>query len=236
MVRLPLLLVTGDPVLLDEVRAAAPPSAEVSHARSASSALVLARARRPAVVLLDITATGDVAAAVRTLVGEGGPPVLLVVGPGCEPDVVDLLVAGAAGAVERSRIDTLPACLPPALAGETVLSRDLVGRLVDEYRLRDGARRGASAPSLTAREREVLELLRRGRTTGDVAQELGLEPVTVRSHIAHAVRKMRARSRQEAVEELHRPRSGADAVGPGGTRTGGSGSATGEPDDEPGPR
>ena len=52
---------------------------------------------------------------------------------------------------------------------------------------------------LTPRQTQVLELLERGRTTGQIANELHLSTETVRNHIRHLLRALGAHSRLEAV-------------------------------------
>jgi DNA-binding NarL/FixJ family response regulator len=56
--------------------------------------------------------------------------------------------------------------------------------------------------TLTAREWEVGELLREGRSTGEIAERLGVSPVTVRRHISLLLQKLGVDSRQTAVETL----------------------------------
>jgi LuxR family transcriptional regulator, quorum-sensing system regulator SdiA len=53
--------------------------------------------------------------------------------------------------------------------------------------------------TLTEREREVLELLAEGFTTGEVAKELSLSEHTVRSRIKAALGKLGARNREHAI-------------------------------------
>src|SRR3954454_12691176 len=55
------------------------------------------------------------------------------------------------------------------------------------------------AESLTAREREVMGLVALGATTHDIAERLVVSPETVRSHVKHAIEKLRARNRAHAV-------------------------------------
>ncbi len=55
---------------------------------------------------------------------------------------------------------------------------------------------------LAKREREVLELLREGRTTAEVAVRLFISKVTVRSHICSTVRKLGVVDRYAAVRRL----------------------------------
>lgn len=56
---------------------------------------------------------------------------------------------------------------------------------------------------LTPRQAEVLELLERGRTTKEIAQELHLSVETVRNHVKKLLRAVGAHSRLEAVAIAH---------------------------------
>jgi PAS domain S-box-containing protein len=58
--------------------------------------------------------------------------------------------------------------------------------------------------NLTPRQAEVLELLERGRSTKQIADELHLSPETVRNHVRHVLRAVGAHSRLEAVAIANR--------------------------------
>lgn len=62
-------------------------------------------------------------------------------------------------------------------------------------------RRGdaAGAPRIAPRELEVLRLVARGRSTHEIADDLGISPHTVRNHVRHFRRKLGARTKLEAV-------------------------------------
>ena len=57
----------------------------------------------------------------------------------------------------------------------------------------------AGAQRLTAREREVLQLIASGRTTDEIANDLGISAHTVRNHVRNVRRSLRARTKLEAV-------------------------------------
>jgi DNA-binding CsgD family transcriptional regulator len=57
----------------------------------------------------------------------------------------------------------------------------------------------AGAPSLSPRERQTLTLLAAGLSTGQMAQQMGLSPETVRNYVKRVLRSLGARSRVEAV-------------------------------------
>ena len=58
--------------------------------------------------------------------------------------------------------------------------------------------------ALTPREREVLDLVAQGLTTPRIANELGIRPSTVRTHVEHAREKLGARTRAEAVARCNK--------------------------------
>jgi DNA-binding NarL/FixJ family response regulator len=60
---------------------------------------------------------------------------------------------------------------------------------------------------LTAREWEVIDLLKESKTTDQIADELVLSPETVRSHVKNILRKLAVRSRQEAVRKADEMRN-----------------------------
>jgi DNA-binding NarL/FixJ family response regulator len=56
--------------------------------------------------------------------------------------------------------------------------------------------------TLTPREWEVGELLREGRSTVEIAERLGLSPVTVRRHVGLLLHKLGAKNREAGIELL----------------------------------
>lgn len=56
-----------------------------------------------------------------------------------------------------------------------------------------------TAASLTGREREILTLIARGWSNGDIAESLSITPSTVKSHITRLFAKLRIRDRARAV-------------------------------------
>jgi DNA-binding NarL/FixJ family response regulator len=94
--------------------------------------------------------------------------------------------------------DCLPGVVRAALAGEAVIPRRLVGRLLTEVRARAAAPNPGDDWSpilLTRREVEVLGLMRAGLTTAGIAERLFVSPGTVRSHVMSMVRKLHVSDR-----------------------------------------
>ena len=82
------------------------------------------------------------------------------------------------------------------------MSPGLAMRVLEQFRATESRR--VHVPDrgfveLSPREAEVLDLLRQGLSTSLIAQRLFVSPVTVRSHIAAALKKLNASNREEAV-------------------------------------
>ena len=120
------------------------------------------------------------------------------------------LSRGAAGYLSRGiDLESLPHAVEGVMAGEAAISRTLAGRLIARVRELSAGLSGMRPvrSPLTTREWEVLDLLKKGASTADVARELVLSPDTVHSHVQHILRKLHARSRAEAVEIAERANS-----------------------------
>jgi DNA-binding NarL/FixJ family response regulator len=183
------------------------------EAADAPTALELARRERPDLCLLDVGMPGGgIPAAARIAADVPQTSVVMLTVSRSDAHLFDALRAGAAGYLLKDTApDRLPHALRGVLAGEAAVPRELVARLIDEFRdrgrrrLRLGGRRGAE---LTRREWEVLDLMRQSLGTGEVAQRLGISPVTVRRHVSAILRKLRVPDREAALALLER----ADAV------------------------
>ena len=180
----------------------------VAEAAGADAAVELALRERPDVCLLDIHMPGGgIAAAAR--ITEELPEIVVVMLTVSREDE-DLFAALRAGAAGYLLKDMDPARLAPALrgvvAGEAAVPRTLVARVVEEFR---SSERRPSLPlvrsrgaRLTAREWEVLELLRERLTTGEIAHRLGLSAVTVRRHVSSILAKLRVPDRRAMARLL----------------------------------
>jgi DNA-binding NarL/FixJ family response regulator len=164
-------------------------------------------AERPAVCLLDLEIEGGGIRAAETITRELAETAVVIMADDLDED--ELFAALRAGATGFLPHDIDPQRLPVALAGvlegEVAIPRTLMARVVEEFR-GTGCRRirvGERTVELTAREREVLERLQRGRTTKQIGAELFISPVTVRRHISTLLHKLRVDDREQAVELLN---------------------------------
>ena len=180
----------------------------VGEAATAPSAVQTAADQAPDVVLLDVHMPGGGIAAARTIARDlPDVAVVMLTVSRDDNDLFEALRAGARGYLLKD-IDPsrLPHALRGVLEGEAALPRGLVARLVDEFRGRErtpGQSLRATA-SLTSREWEVLDLLRDGLDTAEIARRLFVSPVTVRTHVSAVLRKLKVGSREAAVEMARR--------------------------------
>ena len=157
---------------------------------------------RPDLCLLDVAMPGNGIAACWEITGRLPQTVVVMFTvSAADNDLFAVLRAGAGGYLLK---DTGPAKIPDLLIGATTgqaaIPPTLVARMVRHFRHRDPRRRQiAEAVPLTSREREVLELMSRELTNNQIASELSVSPVTVRSHVAAVLRKLRVPDRDAAV-------------------------------------
>ena len=181
--------------------------AEVADAQAAIEA---ARRECPDVCLLDIHMPGEGIRAAE-VIGNELPDVAVVMltVSRSDADLFDALRAGASGYLLKD-IDPsrLPLALRGVLDGEAALPRRLVALLIEEFRERRRRRRiplvGRRSAELTDREWEVLELMRLGLSTEQIAERLFITPVTVRTHVSAILKKLHVANREEAVQLLDR--------------------------------
>ena len=179
-----------------------------AEAGSASAAVDAAVRERPDVCLLDVKMPGGGVPAARDIAAKvPGAAVVMLTGSGDDDDFFAALRAGVSGYLLKNLDpDDLGGELRRVLNGEAALPGTLVARLVDEFRTRDAKRRlpvaGRVGVQLTGREAEVLELLRKGRTTAEIAEGLAISPVTVRRYVSDIVKKLGVSDREAAVRLL----------------------------------
>jgi DNA-binding NarL/FixJ family response regulator len=181
----------------------------VGEAADGHQALAMARELQPDVVVLDLVIPGmdgfEVASRLRA---NGSAARILIVSAHGERGIVfEALRLGAAGFLEKTAsVDEIVAAVVAVAGGTEVFSveheRSAQARLGELARAARSAARAAA--TLTARERQVLQLIVEGLTSRQVATRLQLSERTVETHIANLYRKLDVRTR---VQALHRAAS-----------------------------
>jgi DNA-binding NarL/FixJ family response regulator len=207
----PRVLVADDhPALRASVRAALERGGFVvcAEASNGPEAVEGALRERPDICLLDVHMPGGGIDAAAEIAGRLPETVVVMLTVSREDDdLFDALRAGARGYLLKD-IDPagLPLALRGVLGGEAALPRTLVAKILEEFRQRSRRRKiltvGGRRAELTSREGDVLDLLRDGLTTAEVAQRLLVSPVTVRRHVGKILRKLEAEDRETALRLL----------------------------------
>lgn len=178
--------------------------AEASNARQAVS---LALEHKPDVCLLDIHMPGSGIAAAEALMRDlPHSAVVMLTYSRDDDDLFDALRAGARGYLLKDMDpDRLGAALHGVLAGEAALPRSLVAKVLEEFQARSRRRlfvRSQRPTALTSREWEIMDLLRQGLSTEEVAKRLFVSPGTVRVHVSSVLKKLRVPDRATAIRML----------------------------------
>lgn len=165
----------------------------IAEAEDGMTAVALAEAKGPDVVVMDLGLPGLSGAEATARLRRSRPDVAVVVLSMWDDaaNVEKALRAGARGyVVKGAGVEALCAAIRSAAAGEVYLSPS-----VSDYVLQ-GYLKGpeAHADPLTAREREVLRLVAEGLTGREVAARLLLSPKTVDNHRAHIMDKLGIRT------------------------------------------
>lgn len=183
----------------------APDLRAVAEAGTGAEAVALARRELPDVVLMDVRMPGmDGIEATRRICGSpetAGVRVLILTTFDLDEYVYAGLRAGASGFLLKS---TPPGDLLSAIrviaAGEGLLAPTVTRRLITEFaRMPPPAGPTGNVDGLTARELEVLTLIARGLSNGEISAHLHVSAATVKTHIGNLLAKLGARDRAQLV-------------------------------------
>jgi DNA-binding NarL/FixJ family response regulator len=179
----------------------------VGEASSARAAVELAVSLQPDVCLLDIHMPGNgIAAAEEISKSLPDCAIVMLTYSRDDDDLFDSLRAGARGQlITEMDADRIGAARRGVLAGEAALPRSLVSKVLEEFEGRSRRKlfmRAQRPTQLTSREWEIMELLREGLSTDDVATRLFVTPGTVRVHVSSVLKKLRVGDRASAILAL----------------------------------
>jgi len=163
----------------------------VGEASDGAEGVSLARDLTPDLVLMDLRMPGmDGASATAEITAAGGR-VLVLTTYDTDADILRAVEAGATGyLLKDTPREQLVGAVRAAARGETVLAPPIAAKLMRQVRGHD---------QLTPREIEVLGLVGRGLSNGDVARELFIGEATVKTHLLRIFDKLDVDDRTRAV-------------------------------------
>jgi DNA-binding NarL/FixJ family response regulator len=191
--------------------------AEIGNGRAAVQST---REHRPDVVLMDIRMPDlDGIAATREVLASSADVKVVILTTFEEDDYIfGALNAGASGfLLKRTRPEELIAAIHTIAAGDSLLSPSVTRRVIDRMAQEPPLEVSSSKrlDALTQREREVLELVARGLSNGEIANALFVEESTVKTHVKRILMKLGLRDRVQAV--IFAYESGVTRPGPKAT-------------------
>lgn len=204
----------------------APDMEVVGQAGTGRAAVDLARSERADLIVMDIRMPDlDGIEATRLLAEDedlAGVKVLMLTTYDTDEHVVEALRAGASGfLVKDTRPGELLEAIRTVAAGESLLSPGPTSRLIARVlRAPEPAAAGSGGPEgLSERERQVLSLVARGLNNAEIAETLGLSPLTAKTHVSRIMGKLGSRDRAQLVIVAYESglvRPGVDGSSPSG--------------------
>jgi two-component system, NarL family, nitrate/nitrite response regulator NarL len=169
----------------------------VGEASDADSALALARAELPDVIILDIAMPGGGHQAARWIAAAcPATRIVMLTVSEDEDDLLEAMKAGASGYVLKGAGGSeLASVVRSVNAGEVYVAPALAWSMLREMR----TPRTSPYDELTEREREVLELVAEGLSNQEVGDRLGLAEKTIKHYMTNILGKLQVRSRVEAA-------------------------------------
>jgi DNA-binding NarL/FixJ family response regulator len=174
----------------------------VGEAADGEAVVTMAGELRPDVVVMDLNMPGvNGVEATRRIVAQHPDAAVLVLTMLDEDEsVFAAMRAGARGyVVKGADTDDVVRALESVARGDAVFGPAVATRVLSYLTRPLSARDPVLFPELSDREREVLELIARGRSNSDIARELVVSPKTVRNHVSAVFSKLQVSDRAEAI-------------------------------------
>jgi DNA-binding NarL/FixJ family response regulator len=198
------LIVDDHPVTREGLRTALALSEDqvvvVGEAASGEEAVERARELSPDVVFMDVRMPGMDGIEATRRIREAAPAtkVILITIDESRGAISEAIQAGVSGyLLKDASADTLVDAAKNAIEGNAVIHPHLTKTFIEEVRLVEPTEGGPTP--LSKREREILQKVADGSTTRQVANELGISPHTVKTHLERIFEKLGANDRAQAV-------------------------------------
>ncbi len=193
---------------LERVLAAAPEFGCVASCANAGEALRMIPAQRPDVVLMDIELPGLSGIECSTQLKQRVPElqILILTVYNDNEQIFSALEAGASGyLLKQSSPEEILQAIRDVREGGAPMSAEIARRVVLSFRRPEPS---ATESPLTPREAEIIELLARGYTSKEIADQLNVSYDTVCGHLGRIYAKLHVRSRTAAVVKYFRVSGG----------------------------
>jgi DNA-binding NarL/FixJ family response regulator len=179
----------------------------VAEASNGLEAVQQAARFNPTVVLMDIRMpeVDGLEATRRILEADRAARVLILTTFDLDEYVYEALRAGASGFVLKDNPpEQLIAAVRTVAAGEALLSPSVTKRVIEQFTRIPRPSPPRALAELTAREREIFQLIATGLSNAEIGQRLYISDTTVKTHITHIFQKLDLRDRVQAVVLAYR--------------------------------
>jgi DNA-binding NarL/FixJ family response regulator len=196
------VLVDDEPIVrqgLQTIIESDPQLRVIGEAGDGAEAVSVVRAKRPAVVCMDVRMPHvDGIRATELVLALPEPPRVLVITTFASDEYVfDAMRAGASGfLLKRASADQVISAVHTVARGDSLVFPESIRQLVGQHK---PERIRYEGPALTPREAEVLSLIAQGLTNAEIAERLVLGVETIRTHVSGLLGKLGARDRTQAV-------------------------------------
>jgi DNA-binding NarL/FixJ family response regulator len=176
----------------------------VGEAAEGQTAIRLASELAPDVVIMDLNMPGLTGVETTRKLAGIAPltRVVVLTISADDEDVMDAVMAGACGyLLKDSSIQDLIAGIRAAAAGESLISPQIAGKLLQRLRSQSTSEDAAATirAELSDREIEVLKLIANGKDNAQIARDLFISPKTVKNHISNILMKLQIDNRIQAA-------------------------------------
>ena len=182
-----------------------PETVVVGEAADGEDAVEAVRRLRPDLVLMDIRmpVLDGIEATRRIIRAHPATRVLMLTTFGLDTYVYEALRAGASGfMLKDAPPEEIVAAVRIVAGGDALLAPAVTRAVIEEYTRHPQPQSQPAPPKLdelTPREREVLDLLARGRSNTEICAQLVISEATAKTHVARILQKLGLRDRVQAV-------------------------------------
>jgi DNA-binding NarL/FixJ family response regulator len=205
MEALRILIADDHPLFRKGMRAlltAMPDTQVVGEATTGQEAIELAVALQPDVILMDLQMPGINGIEATRQILHTSPHIRILVVTLFEDNasIFTALRAGARGYILKdAKEEEMLRAIRAVGSGEAIFSPAIARRLMDFFAAPRPAAPKEIFPTLTEREREILQLIARGKTNNEIAKELALSTKTVGNYVSNIFSKLQVADRAQAI-------------------------------------
>lgn len=174
----------------------------VGDAMSGEEAITQAQTLHPDVILMDVNMPGVNGIEATRRILHDSPHIRILMVTMFEDDgtVFAAMRAGARGYILKdAEKENILRAIQAVGNGEAIFSPTIAARLIDFFAIQTSTLPKEIFPSLTEREREILQLIARGQSNAEIAHKLSLSPKTVYNYVSNILSKLQVADRAQAI-------------------------------------